>query len=195
MVTITCPNCQKSLKGKDDLAGRVVVCPACKAEFTIPLPAIPVNQPESESDPLDFLNETESPPVVATVAQKTLHEPRMAKVDSRQYTRETPAQIIARFFGIIAIWTVAEIIAMLFSAIASRFFYDWIGSVFWAITALSVIPLFLLITGLPTIIAYERNHPNLVPIFILNLFFGWTLIGWVGALIWALIALPERAKI
>lgn len=30
------------------------------------------------------------------------------------------------------------------------------------------------------------NHRNLGSIFILNLFLGWTLIGWIGALIWAM---------
>ena len=36
---------------------------------------------------------------------------------------------------------------------------------------------------LPFLVAY--NHKNAVGIFVLNLFLGWTLIGWVGALIWA----------
>ncbi len=39
---------------------------------------------------------------------------------------------------------------------------------------------------LPTILAVLRNKKNTLPIFLLNLFFGMTLIGWVGALIWAL---------
>jgi len=62
LLTISCPHCGKSLKGKDDLAGRIVICPACKTEFEIPLPAIPVNQPERESEPLDFLNSTQKTP-------------------------------------------------------------------------------------------------------------------------------------
>ncbi|MBR4624292.1 MAG: superinfection immunity protein [Alphaproteobacteria bacterium] len=38
---------------------------------------------------------------------------------------------------------------------------------------------------LPTIVAYSRNHTNALAILILNLFLGYTLIGWVVALIWA----------
>lgn len=38
---------------------------------------------------------------------------------------------------------------------------------------------------LPTLIAKSRNHPNVLPIFLVNLFFGWTFIGWVISLIWA----------
>jgi hypothetical protein len=38
---------------------------------------------------------------------------------------------------------------------------------------------------LPTLVAKSRNHPNTLPIFLVNLFFGWTFIGWVISLVWA----------
>ncbi len=38
---------------------------------------------------------------------------------------------------------------------------------------------------LPTIIATTRKHSNAVSIFVLNLFLGWTFLGWVIALIWS----------
>ncbi|MFB3390226.1 superinfection immunity protein [Flavobacterium sp. LAR06] len=31
-----------------------------------------------------------------------------------------------------------------------------------------------------------RRHQNMVAIFLLNLLLGWTILGWVGSLIWAL---------
>jgi len=37
---------------------------------------------------------------------------------------------------------------------------------------------------LPAIIAALRRHHNQNAIFLTNLFFGWTVIGWVVALIW-----------
>jgi uncharacterized membrane protein len=40
---------------------------------------------------------------------------------------------------------------------------------------------------LPTIIAAFRRHPNALAIFLIDFLFGWTFIGWVGALIWSLI--------
>lgn len=43
----------------------------------------------------------------------------------------------------------------------------------------------LFIYFIPTIVACLRNHTNALAIFILNLFLGYTLIGWVVALIWA----------
>ena len=47
------------------------------------------------------------------------------------------------------------------------------------------IGLALFLYFLPTLIARDRNHRNANGITLVNLFFGWTLLGWVGALVWA----------
>ncbi len=49
---------------------------------------------------------------------------------------------------------------------------------------------------LPAIIAKRRGKTNFVAIFVLNLFLGFTLIGWVVALVWAVSQdnLPARAS-
>ena len=38
---------------------------------------------------------------------------------------------------------------------------------------------------LPAYIAHKRKHPSFGGILLLNILLGWTLIGWLGALIWA----------
>jgi|SaaInl85LU_5_DNA_1037374.scaffolds.fasta_scaffold28880_3 hypothetical protein len=38
---------------------------------------------------------------------------------------------------------------------------------------------------IPAIVADRRGHRQTVPLFIVNLFFGWTLLGWVGCLAWS----------
>jgi heme/copper-type cytochrome/quinol oxidase subunit 4 len=38
---------------------------------------------------------------------------------------------------------------------------------------------------LPYLNARDRRHPNASAIFVINLFLGWTLLGWVGALAWS----------
>ncbi|HWY54728.1 MAG TPA: superinfection immunity protein [Terriglobales bacterium] len=48
---------------------------------------------------------------------------------------------------------------------------------------------------LPSIIAAARSKRDLVSILVLNLLLGWTAIGWVVALVWALkadVPLPVR---
>jgi hypothetical protein len=50
----------------------------------------------------------------------------------------------------------------------------------------------LLVYFLPTIIAIKRVHNNSVPILILNIFLGWTFLGWVLALVWSFTANVKR---
>ena len=38
---------------------------------------------------------------------------------------------------------------------------------------------------LPSIIALARNKRDTLAIFLLNLFLGWSVIGWIVALVWA----------
>jgi hypothetical protein len=39
---------------------------------------------------------------------------------------------------------------------------------------------------LPALIASHRDHHNRMSIYSLNLFLGWTLLGWIAAFIWSL---------
>jgi ABC-type transport system involved in cytochrome c biogenesis permease component len=50
------------------------------------------------------------------------------------------------------------------------------------------ISLVLVVLGLyfvPAMLAVLRKHNNKLSIGLLNLFLGWTFLGWIGALIWA----------
>jgi len=55
------------------------------------------------------------------------------------------------------------------------------------VVALLAVVLGLVVYFVPSIVAVKREppHPQLLPIFLLNLFLGWTLLGWVGALVWS----------
>jgi hypothetical protein len=46
----------------------------------------------------------------------------------------------------------------------------------------------------PTIIAFVRHHPSKGGILAVNMFFGWTFVGWVVALAWALSDNSGRAS-
>jgi hypothetical protein len=48
----------------------------------------------------------------------------------------------------------------------------------------------VLLYFLPTIIAGRRGHDIVGPL-LLNLFFGWTVIGWFALLLWALLSYPR----
>lgn len=47
---------------------------------------------------------------------------------------------------------------------------------------------------LPTIIAFQRNHHNQLPILLVNLLFGASVIGWIVALIWSTTAINPYLK-
>lgn len=47
---------------------------------------------------------------------------------------------------------------------------------------------------LPFFIANARRHPQQGSIFFINLIVGWTLIGWLAALIWSVTGQPETKK-
>jgi hypothetical protein len=45
---------------------------------------------------------------------------------------------------------------------------------------------------LPTIVALVRHSPSAPGIAVLNFFLGWTGIGWIVAMVWALASAPRQ---
>ena len=54
---------------------------------------------------------------------------------------------------------------------------DLIGLLLWAM----MLGFYLI----PTLVAYFQQHHHLYAIAVLNLLSGWTLLGWIAALVWA----------
>jgi hypothetical protein len=48
-----------------------------------------------------------------------------------------------------------------------------------------LLPLGMVCYFVPSLIAYLRGHRSMVVIFALNLLLGWTVVGWIGVLIWS----------
>jgi hypothetical protein len=46
---------------------------------------------------------------------------------------------------------------------------------------------------LPSIVAFARRHHNGLAIFILNLFLGWSVLGWIIALVWSCTAVMRSS--
>lgn len=86
---------------------------------------------------------------------------------------------------------------------------DYSGYVVWgSLTFLALVAFFLSVSGqsmawllfvvifiaiymLPTIIAHNRHHRQRSAITALNIFVGWTFLGWVAALVWSFTADTE----
>lgn len=69
---------------------------------------------------------------------------------------------------------------------------DPIAGVIGVIIILLFVVIGLAFYFLPTIIAIFRTHHQWGAIAVINLFFGWTFIGWVVALAWSVSAGRER---
>ena len=46
----------------------------------------------------------------------------------------------------------------------------------------------------PMVIAAVRRHHQTAPILVLNVLFGWTVIGWIVAMVWSLGAIPPEFR-
>ncbi len=57
----------------------------------------------------------------------------------------------------------------------------------WEIALILAVLFALPVYFVPTIIAAIRKTKNLVAIILLNLLAGWTFIGWVASLVWAIV--------
>ena len=53
------------------------------------------------------------------------------------------------------------------------------------IPGLIVVAILFFFYWFPALLANKRHHRDKGSIFVVNLFFGWTVIGWVVALVWA----------
>jgi len=60
------------------------------------------------------------------------------------------------------------------------------------VMAVVMVAIFVGLYLLPSIVAAKRQVPNAGPIVVVNVFLGWTLIGWVIALALAVRDLPQR---
>lgn len=60
----------------------------------------------------------------------------------------------------------------------------------WLIMFVVGVPI-IAIYNLPTMIAIYRRNENAMAVHLLNIFLGWTLIGWVAALILAVQSRPN----
>jgi hypothetical protein len=47
---------------------------------------------------------------------------------------------------------------------------------------------------IPTVIAAVRSHHNAGAICVLNLLLGWTVLGWVAAIVWACTATKQQQE-
>lgn len=66
-------------------------------------------------------------------------------------------------------------------------------ALFGFLAILVIAAIALVVYFIPAIVAHQRKHNNFTSILVLNIALGWTLIGWVAALVWAYTVAAQAA--
>jgi hypothetical protein len=141
-------------------------------------------------DPTQFAADiAEGAPIPAPTSQPTaqvlLHEPTGVIKEESTGANEfqvQPRQTRGISFGsdsVALTWVVLGVVAFVLIAAAYG------GNVAF------ILLLFLPFYFIPTIIAVKRKHSHPIGVCLLNLFFGWSLVGWLGSLAWSLMGTPK----
>ena len=80
--------------------------------------------------------------------------------------------VVSIFFSIV----VLVVAITMFVPAEDLILYAYVGS---------VVGLLIALYELPAVVAYNKNHPQCLAILLLNILSGWTIVGWVVALVWA----------
>lgn len=79
----------------------------------------------------------------------------------------------------------AYIVGVTFMADTAAIIWTWGMGWQYPVMAAMLPPLFILLYFIPTAAAISWQHPAFDSIFIVNLFTGWTLVGWAISFVWA----------
>ena len=139
-------------------------------------------------------------PVIVHLVRRT-RAPRV-EFPSLMFVRRIPQRTIRR--RRMQNWLLFALRCLAFMLLVSAFVRPYFGSgqadadreraqkaAEWVFTVLVVLPLYVA----PSVVAFARRHVNRVPILALNLLLGWTLLGWVLALVWALMAAAPQQQV
>lgn len=70
----------------------------------------------------------------------------------------------------------------------------FIGALFYVLVVGGLIFLLGYLYFLPTLISYKYKHEHFNFIFVVNLFFGFSILGWIACLFWALMKDYHKQK-
>lgn len=169
-IKFICWNCAKQLTARDEHAGLKAKCTECGSVNHIPgtknVEATFGDEPNNSNDTDDEVSEYYA--------------------DNIRYHYRSKFPFLPVLIAVIAIVIVVAIVLIVAKkgdALADA--GKVVGSVGLLIL---IIFLGLFIYFIPSFVAHSREHKNKTSILVLNIFLGWTFLGWVTALVWAFTA-------
>ena len=183
-VTCPCQHCSGKIEFDADqidvtgaagntLTGQTIPCPHCGLD-TIFIPNARQKMPSS-SPPKIPLDATIKPPSLERVSP--IKNPPLA-IWRWCMRHKIWASVILFWLFVSAVGaTIEDSTQFSLIGLTWRFAGIFLVAIFWVFIAI--------IYFAPYFIAKDRNKSNAIAILVLNIFLGWTLIGWVVALVWA----------
>jgi hypothetical protein len=156
LVKSACPHCAGHLEFDSDDAGRETVCPHCSAPIRLVENILPL---------FAHASTLALPPQIPTLP------PQLPTLPERKSGTPFTWLVVAASVGLAGLSLIA----------------GWKPGEAYEVIALQTaifLPVAVFLYSLPGMIAEARRHRNRLAIIVLNVFLGWTLIGWVCALVW-----------
>src|SRR5262249_46279430 len=119
MIRARCPNCQKNLVVKPELAGRLAICPGCQNKLRIPeLPKPKEKEPIVDSDQVDSEEQEQEAPRLTkrTYVDESLVEDEVRPKRRKRKRRQSESS--SSFFSEMDTFTIAVIAVGALSALA-----------------------------------------------------------------------------
>ena len=120
---------------------------------------------------------------------KELQQPAVtppAPIRSAAPSRHTPPRRIGLWIG--------YLIALLIVGFFVGIYIDGVSDHNNTLVALVLGFMAAVVYFLPTLVAESHRHRNSSAIMLINFFLGWTILGWVGAMVWAIYRERDAAR-
>ena len=172
MQQVTCPACGAAFKYLPEYEGRPASCPSCGARFIV------------EASP-------QPPPIISSYVAPR-RQPRAKDNKLLLASAISAAAFLAIGGAIYGLSLISESQSGSQKGASVTSVQDIAMAGFVGIIIVVCILASLALYAAPSIIAFNRGHQNKAAILALNILTGWSFVGWVASLVWALTEVRSR---
>jgi len=200
---VSCPMCSVKLNCTAKVLGKRVRCSSCGHEFVAPeliLPGVDSvgesvlqgsRRPTIERGEPSGLAEN-ALPKIDTSGRSANHKKQSGKAVDTKLNLIFKAAILLSVATFFVVFTLGSIGAI--KAFGTEGQINPKDLLLGSISISIIVPIALATYLMPTLIAYLRDHRNVVPIAVINFCSGWFFLPWVGCLAWSFSSHVEEIR-
>jgi hypothetical protein len=192
MFGVACPHCGQRFAYVESLEGQTVACTTCQNQFVMQggnVPSPPTPPAITPAVPGD----DSMPPIVTNRPTSRLPRRKPDNTIAIVLACVAGGAMIVALGGFAMMATESQSTDLRHGeAVPASVPRDLAVAGFGTLAFIVIALLGLGIYAIPSIIAFNRGHQNATAILALNILLGWTFLGWVGSLVWALTEVRTR---